>query len=110
MLRSLGGRLLAAFAVLALAITLAVGGALFVALRGLHQEATLSTLSDVVGSVLPQVRDAIGTGQLRGTVLELRDQIAQRGYQLAIVGADGRIRTIDGAAVGVATVDGDLAV
>jgi len=108
--RSLGGRLLSAFALLALAIVIAVGGALFVALRGLHQDATLNTLSDVVGSVLPQVRDAIGTGQLRGTVLELRDQIAERGYQLVIVGADGDIRSIEGTSFAGVVVDGDMTV
>jgi signal transduction histidine kinase len=108
--RSLGGRLLSAFALLALAIVIAVGGALFVALRGLHQDATLNTLSDVVGSVLPQVRDAIGTGQLRGTVLELRDQIAERGYQLVIVGADGHIRSIEGTSFAGVVVDGDMPV
>jgi signal transduction histidine kinase len=92
--RSLGGRLLAAFALLALAIVLGVGGTLFVALRGLHEDATLGTLSDVAGSVLPQVRESIGTGQLRGTVLEVRDQLAQRSIDLLLVGADGRLRPI----------------
>ena len=108
--RSLGGRLLSAFALLALAIVLAVGGALFVVLRGLHQDSTLNTLSDVVGSVLPQVRDAIGTGQLRGTVLELRDQIAERGYQLVIVAADGHIRSIEGTSFAGVVVDADMTV
>jgi signal transduction histidine kinase len=108
--RSLGGRLFAAFALLALAIMLAVGATLFVALRGLHQEATLSTLSDVAGSVLPQIRDAIGSGQLRGTVLELRDQIAERGYQLATVGADGRIRSLEGVTLASVVLPGDVAV
>ncbi len=108
--RSLRGRLLAAFAVLALVIVVGVGGALFVALRGLHQDSTLNTLSDVVGSVLPQVRDSIGTGQLRGTVLELRDQIAGRGYELVIVGADGHIRPIAGTAFAGVAIDGDIAV
>jgi two-component system, OmpR family, sensor histidine kinase BaeS len=108
--RSLGGRLFAAFALLALAIILAVGATMFVALRGLHEEATLNTLSDVAGSVLPQIRDAIGSGQLRGTVLELRDQIAERGYQLAIVGADGRIRSLEGVTLATVVVQGDVAV
>lgn len=92
--RSLGARLLAAFALLALAILVAVGGALFVALRGLHQDATLGALSDVAGSVLPQVRESIGTGQLRGTVLEVRDQLAVRDIDLLLVSADGRLRPI----------------
>ena len=108
--RSLGGRLLAAFGLLALAIVIAVGGALFVALRGLHQDSTLNTLSDVVGSVLPQVRDAIGTGQLRGTVLELRDQIAGRGYELVIVGADGHVRPIEGTALAGVVIENDVPV
>ena len=92
--RSLGGRLLAAFALLELSIVIGVGGALFVALRGLHQDATYAALSDVAGSVVPQVRDAIGSGQLRGTVLEMQDQLATRGYDLLLVGADGRLRPI----------------
>jgi signal transduction histidine kinase len=108
--RSLGGRLLSAFALLALAIVVAVGGALFVALRGLHQDSTLNTLSDVVGSVLPQVRDAVGAGQLRGTVLELRDQIAERGYELVIVGADGHIRPIEGTALAGVVIENDIAI
>ncbi len=95
--RSLGARLLAAFALLALAIVVAVGGTLFVALRGLHQDATLGALSDVAGSVLPQVRESIGTGQLRGTVLEVRDQLAVRNIDLLLVSADGRLRPISGA-------------
>jgi signal transduction histidine kinase len=98
---SLGGRLVAAFALLALAIVVALGGALFVALRGLHQDATLGALSDVAGSVLPQVREAIGTGQLRGTVLEVKDQLADRNIDLLLIGADGRLRPIaEGPAAG----------
>jgi signal transduction histidine kinase len=92
--RSLGGRLLAAFALLALAIVIAVGGAMFVVLRGLHQDEALGSLSDVASGVLPQVREAIGSGQLRGTVLEVRDQLATNGIDLLLVGADGRLRPI----------------
>ena len=97
--RSLGARLLAAFALLALAIVVGVGGALFVVLRGLHQDATLGALSDVAGSVLPQVRESIGTGQLRGTVLEVRDQLAAREIDLLLVSADGRLRPISASVV-----------
>jgi len=92
--RSLGGRLLAAFALLALAIVLGVGGALFVVLRGLHEDEALGSLSDVASGVLPQVREAIGSGQLRGTVLEVRDQLATNGIDLLLIGADGRLRPI----------------
>jgi two-component system sensor histidine kinase BaeS len=107
--RSLGGRLIAAFALLAVAIVLAIGGTLFVALRGLHQDATLNSLADVAGSVLPQVREAIGTGQLRGTVLEVRDQLAGRNIDLMLIGADGRLRPIAGEAIGPVVFTRDAA-
>lgn len=92
--RSLGGRLLAGFALLALAIVIAVGGALFVVLRALHEDEALGSLSDVASGVLPQVREAIGSGQLRGTVLEVRDQLATNGIDLLLISADGRLRPI----------------
>jgi signal transduction histidine kinase len=105
--RSLGARLVAAFAIFALAILFAVGGTLFVVLRDLHQGATLNGLSGVAGSVLPQVRDAIGTGQLRGTVLEVRDQLAAEGIELLLIGADGRLKPFAGDAVGPVILDAD---
>ena len=107
--RSLGGRLIAAFAIFALAIVLAVGGTLFLVLRGLHQDSTLSSLTDVARSVLPQVRDAIGTGQLRGTIFEVRDQLGAAGIDVYLVGADGRLRPFEGAPVGPIVMDADAA-
>ncbi len=108
--RSLGGRLVAAFAILALAIVLAVGGAMFLVLRGLHAEATLGALGDVAGSVIPQVRDSIGSGQLRGTLEEVGTQLAQRNIDVMLVGPDGRLRPIGGAASGDPIISTDLAI
>lgn len=108
--RSLGGRLVAAFALLALAIVLAVGGTLFVVLRGLHADATLGGLQDVAGSVLPQVRDSIGTGQLRGTVAEVSTQLAASGIDVMLVGADGRLRPIGGTSTGDPILTSDLSI
>jgi two-component system OmpR family sensor kinase len=111
--RSLGGRLVAAFALLSIALTIAVGGALFVVLRGLHQDATFNELRAAASSVLPQVRDAIGTGQLRGTVLELRDELAAQQIELVLVGPDGRIRALepaDAPPVGPVVLDHDAVV
>lgn len=108
--RSLGGRLVAAFAILALAIVLAVGGTLFVVLRGLHQDATLGALADVAGSVLPQVRDSIGTGQLRGTLREVEAQLADRNIQVMLVSADGALRPASGERAGAASVETEAAV
>ena len=107
--RSLGGRLIAAFAILALAIVLAVGGTLLVVLRGLHQDATYGALRDVAGSMLPQVRDSIGTGQLRGTVLEVQSQLRELEIEIMLVGADGRLRPIGGGTAGSIVVDRELA-
>ena len=108
--RSLGGRLVAAFALFALVIVLAVGGALFVVLRSLHADATLSGLQDVAGSVLPQVRDSVGSGDLRGTLQEVQSQLAARGISVMIVGADGRLRSIGGAPQGDPVITSDLAI
>jgi Signal transduction histidine kinase len=108
--RSLGGRLVAAFAILALTIVLAVGGTLFVVLRGLHADATLGGLQDVAGSVLPQVRDSIGMGQLRGTVQEVQAQLAERDIDVMLIGADGRLRPIGGAATGDQILTSDLSI
>ena len=108
--RSLSGRLVGAFAVLALAILLAVGGTLFVVLRGLHADATLGALADVSGSVLPQVRDSIASGQLRGTLEEVRTQLADRSIEVLIVGADGQLRPAGGVSLGSASIETDPAV
>ena len=108
--RSLGGRLVAAFAILALAIVLAVGGTLFFVLRGLHVDATFGTLAAAAGSVLPQVRDSIGTGQLRGTLEEVGNQLAERDIEVMIVGADGRLRPVGGTPSEAVIVGADLAV
>jgi signal transduction histidine kinase len=110
--RSLGGRLVGAFAILALAIVLTVGGALFVVLRGLHQDATLGALADVAGSVLPQVRDSIGTGQLRGTLEEIRDQLAGQPVpiEVLVVRPDGSIVTSEGVPSAGPVIDVDVAI
>jgi signal transduction histidine kinase len=108
--RSLGGRLIAAFAIFALAIVLAVGGTLFVVLRGLHAEATLNSLSAAASSVLPQVRDSIGSGQLRGTLAEVRDQLAADDIKVMLVDAGGHLRPDLGEPSTTSVIDPDLPV
>lgn len=95
MLRSLSGRLAATFAVLALAILLAVGGAVFVVLRGLHADAAESSLADLAESVLPQARAAALGGNLQTAVQDIRDLLARRGISVYLVTADGRLRGLD---------------
>lgn len=98
--RSLGGRLAASFVLLALAVLLAVGGTLFLVLRGLHADATTGSLGDLSGSILPQVRQSVGGGNLRGTIEEIRDGLAERGIKVMVVGADGGLRPVGGEPVG----------
>lgn len=124
--RSLRGRLFGAFLLLALAILLTVGGALFVVLRGLHAYETESSLRGIAASVLPQVRESIASGDFRGTVLEIRDRLASGDppIETYIVGSAGQLRGLDGSAPpgtivvpadtasnatisGTATIDGD---
>jgi signal transduction histidine kinase len=106
--RSLGGRVVAAFLAVSVVVLLAAGGALFVVLRGLHADATTASLEDVAGSVVPQVRDAIGGGDLRGTLLEVSDTLAARGIDVMVVGADGRLRPIAGTPEGDPILASDL--
>jgi signal transduction histidine kinase len=98
--RSLGGRLAASFVLLALAVLLAVGGTLFLVLRGLHADATTGSLGDLAGSILPQVRQSVGGGNLRGTIEEIRDGLAERDIEVMVVGADGVLRPIGGEPAG----------
>ena len=104
--RSLRGRLLGAFLVLALAMLLTVGGALFVVLRGLHADETESRLRGIAASVLPQVRESIATGDFRGTVQEIRDRLAAGDVPIEtyIVGPNGQLRRLDGTLV-AGTID-----
>ncbi|HEX8026114.1 MAG TPA: HAMP domain-containing sensor histidine kinase, partial [Candidatus Limnocylindrales bacterium] len=98
--RSLRARLVASFLAVALTLLIAVGGTLFLVLRGLHADATTAGLADVAGSVLPQVRQSLGTGDLRGTILDVRDELAARDITVMLIGADGRLRPIGGPPVG----------
>jgi len=109
-LRSLRSRLVAAFVVLAIAVLLGVSGALFLVLRELHQDSTVASLEDVAGSVLPQVRDAIGTGNLRGTVAQVRDELASHDIGVMLVGPDGRLRPLTGAPDGPVIQATDLSI
>ena len=98
--RSLRGRLVASFVALSLVLLVVVGGTLFVVLRGLHSDATSGSLADVANSVLPQVRQSVGTGNLRGAIEDVGTQLATRDIEVMLVGTDGRLRPIAGQPVG----------
>ena len=98
--RSLRGRLIASFVGLSLVLLVAVGGTLFVVLRGLHADAETGSLGDVAGSILPQVRQSLGSGDLRGTIEDVQAELATRDIQVMLIGTDGRLRPIGGQPVG----------
>ncbi|HEV2005153.1 MAG TPA: HAMP domain-containing sensor histidine kinase [Candidatus Limnocylindrales bacterium] len=105
--RSLRGRLIASYVALALVLLVAVGGTLFVVLRGLHADAASGSLADVAGSVLPQVRQSVGSGNLRGTLDDVGTQLATRDISVMLVGTDGRLHPIGGQPVGDAIMQTD---
>ena len=93
--RSLVGRIVLGFVLVALASLLAVGGGLFVVLRGLHQDAAESSLVDQVETLLPQVRDQAIAGDLVGALGSIHDQLAERGVSAYLLMANGRLRSLD---------------
>jgi signal transduction histidine kinase len=108
--RSLTGRIAAAFLVLGLTVLLAVGGATFVVLRGLHADATEAGLADLADSLLPQIRQGLAAGDVRGSLGEVRLRLADRGIEVILVTADGTLRTLDGTALeGSVALDADAA-
>jgi two-component system sensor histidine kinase BaeS len=108
--RSLTGRIAAAFLVLGLAVLLAVGGVTFVVLRELHADATEAGLVDLADSLLPQIRQGLAAGDVRGTINEVRLRLADRGIEVLLVTSDGTLRTLDGTALeGSVSLDADVA-
>jgi signal transduction histidine kinase len=93
--RSLVGRIVLGFVLVALASLLAVGGGLFVVLRGLHQDAAESSLVDQVETLLPQVRAQAIAGDLAGALSSIRDQLDERGVSAYLLMANGRLRSLD---------------
>jgi two-component system, OmpR family, sensor histidine kinase MprB len=89
---SLRARILAAFAVVALAVLVAMSGVLFVLLRDLHAEASSAALADVAVPLVTQARLRVSEGGRPRVVLrELQDQMAGRGITVFLVRADGTV-------------------
>ncbi|MES2209985.1 MAG: HAMP domain-containing sensor histidine kinase [Chloroflexota bacterium] len=104
-------RIAAAFVTVGLVAVLAVGAGLFVSLRSLHQEATISSLGDVAQPMVARVR-AIGATDLRSAVTALKADLRPELGLYAIVGE--RVVTADGSATPLTArainLPGDLAV
>lgn len=102
--RSLPGRIALAFIGLGLAIWLAVGGTLFLVLRGLHGEATIARLTDVAVPLVAQVRLSLANGtDVRTALAALLDEMTGTDLRVYLQLADGRIA---GLGAGTVTLDG----
>jgi two-component system OmpR family sensor kinase len=95
--RSLTGRIIAAFAVLSVAAWLAIGAAMFVALRELHADATTSALADVSQTFLVRLRNTVGDGALRDIIGEIRDGVAGTETTVHVILANGTLFDVGGA-------------
>jgi two-component system sensor histidine kinase BaeS len=101
--RALSWRIGFAFLALAVSTWIAIGAALFLVLRGLHADATTSTLNDVVTPLVVQARQRLpAAGDMLAVLSDLRDQVQAQGYSVYLVTADGRVLTVDGS---VAPID-----
>lgn len=92
-------RIAAAFAVVGIVAVLALGAGLFVSLRTLHQEATISSLGDLAQPLVARVRVAGAAADLRQALVELRGELRPDLGVYAIVGE--RVVTADSGAAPV---------
>jgi signal transduction histidine kinase len=88
---SLAGRIVAAFAVLAVALWLAIGATMFLVLRGLHAEATSSALADIAQTFAVRLRGAAVEGDVRNVVNQIRRDIAGGDVTIQLLATDGTI-------------------
>ena len=79
-------RIAIAFAAVGLVAALAVGAGLFVGLRTLHQEATISALGDVAQPVLARVRTITAVGELRPALAAIKSDLRPEVGLYALVG------------------------
>ncbi len=73
---SLTGRIVGAFALLAIVLWLAIGATMLVVLRGLHAEATSSSLADIAQTLAVRIRTAVVDREVRQVVNQIRSEVA----------------------------------
>jgi len=87
---SLTGRIIAAFGLLAVVLWLAIGATMFVVLRGLHADATSSSLADIAQTFAVRLRGAVADGEVRRVVNQIRGEITA-GVTIHLLAADGQV-------------------
>ncbi|HEY7131575.1 MAG TPA: HAMP domain-containing sensor histidine kinase [Candidatus Limnocylindrales bacterium] len=88
---SLTGRIVGAFALLAVALWLAIGATMFVVLRELHADATSSALADTAQTLAVRIRNAVANQEVRQVVNQVRNEVAGTGITLQQLMADGTV-------------------
>jgi signal transduction histidine kinase len=89
--RSLNGRIVGAFALLAVILWLAIGATMFVALRSLHAEATSSSLADIAQTFAVRVRSAVVDREVRQVIAQIRDDVSNSEVTVHLLAADGSV-------------------
>lgn len=105
--RRLSARIALAFTAVAFATLVATGATLFVVLRGLHADATISALTQTSQPLVFQLRTAAAQGDLRSTLADLRAQVADDGLSVDLVTAAGSIAVAGGGGGPVEPIDLD---
>jgi len=89
--RSLTGRVVGAFALLAVILWLAIGATMFVALRTLHAEATSSSLADIAQTFAVRIRGAVVDNEVRQVVAQIRDDVSTNDVTVHLLASDGSV-------------------
>lgn len=84
-------RIVAAFGLLAVVLWLAIGATMFVALRGLHAEATSAYLADIAQTFAVRLRGAVADGDVRRVINQIRAEVAGSAVTIHLLSADGRV-------------------
>ena len=86
---TLRGRILGTIAVLAVVVWLAIGAALFVALRSMHADETSSRLADIAQTFAVRVRGAVVDGDVRAVINQIRADVAGGAITVHVLAANG---------------------
>jgi len=88
---SLTGRIVGAFALLAVVLWIAIGATMFVALRGLHAEGTSSSLADIAQTLAVRIRGAVADRQVAVVISQIRGEVAGSGVTVQLLTTDGSV-------------------
>jgi signal transduction histidine kinase len=96
MAHGLSARIALAFFGVAIVTWLAIGGALFLVLRQLRADQAGGRLADGATLLASQARASIVAGDVQGGLVAIRDQAAELGTSVFVVGVGGRIVGAEG--------------